>query len=341
MLDRDTFVAVEDNRLVGIDVADGSLRWSRPITITVRDAALDAGRSVIYISNYVGEISAFGLPNPSDQDLAGNTEMVVEPLWEIDLDPVGLARLVSLPNGGVAASFRGQVVGVSPSGKVVWEHDTEWSVFDWVSVGDSLLFSTVGAEASTWKVNDVGRMTGAAPVGGHMAVAADRVWVYDQDGIYWLDPETLSGELLYALPWGSPRLGDMIVLPDGGVLVAHSDRADRRLIVLSPDGRLRWQRSISDGIQGQVRLLMVDGHPFLVSQYDSVSGREVSVFAIDLEDAELTRIFTGGSRNPLLNETWAFAAGEGRILVNIADSGMAALDPQLALEVVIQAATAQ
>ena len=69
-------------------------------------------------------------------------------------------------------------------------------------------------------------------------------------------------------------------------------------------------------------------------QQDSPSANNVAIYFIDTDHAELTLIFTGGTRSPVANPqaTWASAVAEEYILVNIGGGGMVALDPQLALE---------
>jgi hypothetical protein len=134
----------------------------------------------------------------------------------------------------------------------------------------------------------------------------------------------------------------MVALPDGGLLVAHRDGRDSRLIALNDDGTVRWERSYSGVLTGQQRLLLLDGRPFLVSQTGtSSSSAEISVLAIDLNDAELVRIFSGGTRNAKPGHTSAFAIDDERILINIGGSRLVMLNTRLASEVVSQAAVSQ
>lgn len=114
------------------------------------------------------------------------------------------------------------------------------------------------------------------------------------------------------------------------------------LIALNADGALRWQRSYSNMMQGrQQRLLVLDSRAYLVSQRHNTSSSEVSIFVIDINNAALTRIFTSGSRIPMLKDTWAFAIGDDRILANIGGGSMVALDTRLAIEAVSQATNSQ
>jgi len=190
-------------------------------------------------------------------------------------------------------------------------------------------------DGSTWMIDQGQPVVLAQGKNGRPVFVGDQVWLYDDDGIYRLQLEPPSVDLMYTLPRGSPMLGDMVPLPDGGgVLVAHTDRSDKRLIALNTDGTVRWQRSFSDITRGLQRLLVLDGRVYLVSHDSFALSNRISIFAIDLNGAELTHIFDGGSRSPWQGDSWALAIGDHRLLISIGGSGMAALDAQAAMEVV-------
>jgi outer membrane protein assembly factor BamB len=181
-----------------------------------------------------------------------------------------------------------------------------------------------------------------APISGRLVIAGDHIFAYASDGIYRLDSETLSAERLYQVPRSSPSLGDMVALPDGGLLIAHQDVFDRRLIALNDDGTLHWQRSYSGILRGRQSLLMLDGRPFLVSQNNTTSSAdETAIYSIDLSSAELARIFTGGSRDAIAEPASAFAVGDDRILVSVGGGRLVMLDTGLALEAVSQTTSSQ
>ncbi len=158
------------------------------------------------------------------------------------------------------------------------------------------------------------------------------MWFHDLNGVFRLDAESQSSKLVYPLPSSYIDLGDMIALPDGGLLLAHRDRFDERIIALDPSGRVRWERSYAGLVQGEVSLLEVDGRVYLMSQGRANAAGEVSLYAIDLERDELRHIFRGGSRAPVPVYTWATAAGDGLIVINIGGGSLALLDPLAADE---------
>jgi len=329
-LSDDTFAVVEDATLMGINLLDGSLSWERSNLNRVYNAMLDARRERLYVSNRYGRVEAFRIVDSQD-------EVSFAPLWQIKLDIVGVPALMPLPGGGVAVSSRGRVFAVSAAGALLWERDDVGRPFDWALVGEQLIFSTTGGEdASLWAVDESGPRAQSAQVNGRPVVVGDQFWVYSEEGVYRLDPETLAAELLYALPKAILWWGDMLALPDGGVLVAHADAFDRRLIALDADGALRWQRSYKAIVRGQQQLLLLDGRVHMVLEHDSSRSSEVSVFAIDVDSAELARIFTGGTRQPQPDDTWAFALDDGRMLINVGGGNMVALDPGVALEALLQ-----
>jgi hypothetical protein len=197
-----------------------------------------------------------------------------------------------------------------------------------------LLFSTIQADGVLWTADDVGLTASSARVGGRVAQAGDRVWAYDGRAVYLLDAETLSVESSYALPSGSAWLGSLVGLSDGGALVVHVDRYDRRIVALNRDGSVRWQRSFASVIQEYPYLVVLGDQPYLVALNEGTSGVQMTVFAIDLETAELTRIFVGGGRDPTMGGTWVHPSEEDLILVGLADSGIVALDAPLALDII-------
>ena len=162
----------------------------------------------------------------------------------------------------------------------------------------------------------------------------DQIFVYDLDGVYRLNPDTLTAELLYALPRAFSTLGHAVALPDGGLLVAHLDLSDKRLIALNADGTLRWERSISRIVLGLPRLFVID---------DNVYGvlRDGDVVSIDAASGEVRRIFDVGTRDPLPGETWAFASGADRILIDYRGGSIVAFDPQIALDAMLSGSDSQ
>jgi outer membrane protein assembly factor BamB len=208
-------------------------------------------------------------------------------------------------------------------------------------VGDRLVFSTIQVDGALWFADATGLTLSSARVGGRIVQVGDHLWVYDGQAVYRLDGETLSAEQSYTLPTGSAWLGSLAGLPDGGVLLIHRDRYDRRIIALNADGSLRWQRSYAGAIQELPNLVVLDGSAYLVALDDSASAVGVSVFAVNLETAELTCIFVGGSRNPTPGGTWTVPTRDDLLLISIADSGIVALDAPLALDVVQSAEGSQ
>jgi len=335
MLAPDTFAALEEDRLIGLNVLDGSPSWSQALSTRPSDAALDTDQSALYVSFVYGRLQAFRLLDPQDGDVRVASPSPLTSTWTIKLDAVGSATLMPLPSGGLVASFRRQMFGIAPTGEVVWQHATTGQVFDWALANDRLIFSTEGVDGSTWMINQGQPVVLAPGKNGRPVFVGDQVWLYDDDGIYRLHLEPPSVDLLYTLPRGSPMLGDMVALPDGGgVLVAHTDRSDKRLIALNTDGTVRWQRSFSAITRGLQSLLVLDGRVYLVSHDSFASSNRISIFAIDLNGAELTHIFDGGSRSPWQGDSWALAIGDHRLLISIGGSGIAALDARAAMEVV-------
>jgi hypothetical protein len=173
---------------------------------------------------------------------------------------------------------------------------------------------------------------------GNLASNGESAYLYAENGINKLDTQNRSVELIYELPHGTLSMGDITVLPGGDVLVAHADRYDRRLIYLEPDGTVRWERSYKDRVDGAVDLISLGDRIFVVSNDTAGSLSTTSIYEIDLESADLTRIFSGGTRSLAHHVTKTFASGDDLILIDIGGGSLAALDPELAAELVNSAA---
>jgi hypothetical protein len=166
-------------------------------------------------------------------------------------------------------------------------------------------------------------------------------WLYARDAVYRLNPETTRAELVMPLPRAITGLaahgdGDALALPDGGLLLAHHDLDDRRLLRLDASGRLLWERSYREAGDGP-SVLASDGQATYLALVDEGATTLVAVFAVDLESGNLTRLLEGGTRTGVPGNTWMLATPSGTLLVNIGGGHLVALDPRAAAQAVAPA----
>jgi hypothetical protein len=93
---------------------------------------------------------------------------------------------------------------------------------------------------------------------------------------------------------------------------------------------VRWRRSYEYALREQRSLLAFDGHAYLVSETQGLTSNKLLLYAIDAQNAELLRIFMGGSRSSATTNTWLAPMGHGRLLIHIGDTALLALDTQAA-----------
>jgi outer membrane protein assembly factor BamB len=333
-----TYAVLEDDQLIGLQVTDGRQSWRISGENRVEAALVDEAQALIYTANSPGQIAAYQLTGSEGGSI---TETISEPLWSLDLEGFGFPILMPFPGGGLVLARNNKLLAFSPEGEMLWEMDEITRPFDWLLAGDRLIFSTVGGDSSLWAVGEAEPVSWQIKSGGRLAGLGDQLWFYGVDGLYQLDLPTVSAELVYELPQSLLSMGDIMALPDGGILVDHRDRADRRLIVLEPDGSVRWQRSYAGLVEGNLRLLLLDEAVFVVAIQEGNGTGEVAIYALDLEEAALTHLFTGGTRLSLPEFTQVLPAGQDRLLINIGGGSMALLNPQAALEAVSPALTAR
>jgi hypothetical protein len=142
-----------------------------------------------------------------------------------------------------------------------------------------------------------------------------------------LDTENHTADLNYQLPRSFLGLGDGIVLPHDGLLLAHRDLDDERLILFKGEDNPIWQRSYSQTSGGRPRLLESGGHPYLILSNDDNFFDQVVVFSIDIERSKLTRLLETISDSAISSPIQAFPVSEELILI-YAGNGLLALDPE-------------
>ena len=334
MVDDNEFLAIEDQQLVGIDLESGDLKWRFPITETVYSTQLDVNQTIIYLATSPGTLQAFSVPALEEASTPAGSEAIPKPDWQISLERLSSSTIMPLPGGGVVAATRDQLSAISESGEILWQTDPLGPVVGWVLTNVALIITTDDEQAPLWSLDEAGATAWEVAISGKPVVLGDHVYLYSEEGVYRLDADTLSVEMIYALPKGILKWGDIILVAGGELLVVHADADDRRLLALDPDGVLLWERSLGNFPSGQVQLLEVNDQAYLMVQQVTSSTNGVNIYAIDTDYAELALIFKGGTRSPVANPqaTWAMSLAHEVMIFNIGGGGMVAFDPQLALE---------
>jgi len=348
----DIMVLLEAGRLRGVSVEDGGPRWTQPAPPTATpqpaatpdptriareaeaaapvSAALDEVDPVVYTVDARERLQAFS---------TGGEAPDFEPLWQVELEIAGTPALYPLPDGGIVAVGRQEVVALNAGGRRLWRQSLAEPAGEAVRAGDYLFLPMGRVEPTLWSLTREGAtpwngLPAGTPVGGD----GDGLWLYAREGIYRLDPSVPSAQLALVLP---PPLfgaavhgsGDAVALADGGLLVAHQDLDDRRLLRFDADGALVWERSYRAAGDGEARLAVLGDKAYLTLT-DEGPTMMVTVLSADLDAGNLVRLFGGGTREGVSQNTWLLATPSGMLLVNIGGGHMVALDPDAAEEAV-------
>jgi murein DD-endopeptidase MepM/ murein hydrolase activator NlpD len=334
ILNDDVFVAVEDQQLAGVNLESGELQWSHPLTKTLHSALIDVNQTIIYQAVSPGTLAGFNLAALKQASPPTGSQSLPEPEWEFRLDRLSSSTLLPLPQGGIVAATRDQLTAFSDNGEILWQRDPLGSVVGWILTNEALIITTDDEQTPLWSMNEAGVRAWDTAISGKPVVLNDHLYLYAEGGIYHLNTDTLSAESIYPLSEGILKWGDILPLAGERLLIIHADPDDRRLLALSPDGQLIWERSLGDLTSGQMWLLEVNGQAYLMVQQVTSSANNIAIYVIDIDNAELMLIFKGGTRTPVTNPkaTWAYTIDEETILFNIGGGGMVAFDPQLAVE---------
>lgn len=306
-----SFLTVENGRLTATHLPNGTAQLSPLTTTEIETGLLHKQSGVLFLATKEGDLLAFA------QAL----------LWQFKLSGSGQTALLPLAHGGVMAVRGREALGLSAEGVVLWRAELGERPFAWDFAGDQLIYTIAANENATWRVIGDAPPTPLADESGYPLLNADAVWLYAADGLYRLNGET-GDTLLYALPSANLRLSHLSVLPDGGVLLAHTDAYDRRLIAFNGDGGLRWQVSLAALNEGKMQLVTTPTQSLLFTESSSGNDVQTNLYAIDANTGDLTHLFSGGSRPFSWNDAWIMPAGPSQVVINSAGGAILALDVQ-------------
>lgn len=326
-----SILATSGNQLVRIDINNGGERPSGEELGQIDAALIDMDGETIYLADRLGRVSAWHYVAGNTEDPSSAPVSDYQPLWQVDLDVLGMPFLMTLPGGGVAYHAGNQLIAFSRGGERLWQSQLDGRIFAWTIAGDLLYYSTTGVDGRTGVVSSAGPLGEAVEVSGYLLPLAEGVAVYAADGVYRLTPDSEAVGMLYKLPTAYLVIGDAIVLPDGGMLLAHRDLYDRRLIALNADGSLRWERSLRSLPSSAQEFVAVGGRIYLVNEYFAQTGGDVTVFAIDLDSSALTKILDLPTRPVIGGSLWTSTVGDRYILLGL-DQDLVLFDPILATE---------
>ena len=312
--------------VTALDIDNGRTRWTYRLSETANNVILDSHGVLIYVGTGGGVIDAFNLSDLED----ANRGSEVDPVWSADVGQASIYELVPLPRGGLIAASRSSLQAISDSGGPLWSVESDSGITNWAQSEETLILL---AGDEVWVVDERGASWVTGSINGRKVVASEQPFIYAEDGVYQIDEESGSVELLFGLPSGFPRSGDLSEMPEGGILVAHTDLDDKRLIAVDKDGLLRWERSIASLGARAVKLLTLNDEMYLMTQYDIGRTTGIDLFHVGTETGDLTRIFSGGTRSTSPDPAEIAAVGDS-ILINITGVGLAAIEPLTALEAV-------
>lgn len=330
-LDAQTFLLLENEALAAVNVADGRVQWRLEAEMPILSAQPFRDGSQVVVAGRQGEVVAYELlPDASD-----NWQSGLNPLWQQNLNLVGQPTLMPMPDGGVLVAVRQRLSALASDGGLLWENELDSQPLDWTMVEGQLILASSGRNGLLWTVTADGLVAWPDARNGRFFTHGDRLMLYAQDGIYQLDPDSQTAVLWYALPSLFGSGAGAVSLPDGSLLLLHSDTRDRRLLLLNQDGSLRWERSLRGATRGDLALLMAGDRVLLTALDAASANHELRVYGVSVAAPGLTHLYTGGTRQRGFSGSWVQGTEAGLLLVQIDGGNLVALDVELAATAVL------
>ena len=269
---------------------------------------------------------AFAIPQ---NDNASSDELEI--LWEQKIPSSSRMDLIPLPDGDVLVSHQNALSAFSNQGKLLWEESQDGYLETWALAEDWVVFTTSDDQGPLMTADSTGVNIWEDGISGIPLVAGNQAWLYAEDGLYKLDLATRTMQRTFSLPTAQLSRSTAYALSDDGLILLHTDSADRRLLLFNSDGGL--EREFSIPLKGNPLLLEQGGEIYLVIQPAFAAGgtyNAVEIFAIDSEQEILTRIFEGGSRAFNPRTTWVSTVNDQGFLIHLGGTGSLYFDPEVA-----------
>jgi murein DD-endopeptidase MepM/ murein hydrolase activator NlpD len=316
LLISNTVAAVEDDRLLALDASTGKVRWTRPLSSSVRTAVIGDSHTTSYLTTVSNTLQAI--------DAAGRSR------WLIPVTSTARSVLLPSPDGGVILHADRSLTGYSSSGARLWQIDNIPAPIDWLTANRQLLFTVGGDQPALYRLDHTGAITPIAALGGRLAASADHLFVYAPTALYQLSATPIppkNGDystVLQRLDRVVYNDGSLIATVGGDLIIAHHSINDIRLIALRPDGKLRWERSLQSLTSGAPQLVTSGKETYAVT-------KEGDVWWIDQRAGEAQRVLDGERLDPLPGSIRAFTTERGNLIVDFRGGCLVALDPQAAV----------
>ncbi len=322
-LGENSLAFLSGQEFISFDIQDGSIKWRSAISNTIDTGILDREEPILYTSDQLGVVTAYAVPDATTMNA---NPAILDILWQIDTDVVGIPDFIPLLEGGVILTVYDHIIQISSTGELVWQQDQIGPLDDWVQHEAGMWFSTRGGDPGIWFIEDSGPRKLVDGINGKLSYAADTLYVYARDGLYAVPVNSNSAEKLVDLPNAFPTVGDMIMLENGSIILAHMDRVDRKLIMINPTGEIEWERSYASLIYGTPSLIQISRRIFILNEQNLSSNREITIFEVIPDKNELEKVFIGGSRRPDIGSTWFHYDNTAELLVNIGGGSLVGLN---------------
>jgi len=322
-LGENSLVVRSGQDFISLDAQDGSIEWRSTISNTVETGSLDRKASILYTANQLGVVTAHAVPDADNMD---SIPPVLDILWQVDTDVVGIPDLIPLLDGGVILTVYDHFIQLSSAGELVWQRDQIGPLEDWVQDEAGLWFSARGSNPGIWHLEASGPRKLVDGISGKLSYTADTLYVYARDGLYAIPADSNTAEKLIDMLNAFPTIGDMMTLDNGGILLAHMDRDDRKLITIKPDGEVEWERSYASLMDGTPNLMQISRRIFILNEQTLSSNREITIYEVFPEKGELEKVFIGGSRRANAGYTWYHYNDTGEMVLNIGGTSLVGLN---------------
>ncbi len=315
------FAILEDSTFISVDLETGRGVEFLTFLEEPTNAAISDGKLFVTQEDDVGLIYNFKENNLLD----------INPIGQFPTQPAR-NQLIPRPGGGVVIAAQDGLTGIDANGNRLWRVELNSQLLDTVTLNETIYISTIGDNEAIWQIPWRGAPESVIDFTGKLQASGQRVWVYGETGLHYLNLNDQTPNLQTVATYDEINLGrsSLTALGNGNVLLAHVDGNDQRLIVYDTENRRTWERSLRDLGRSNFTLANLMGSPYLVSESAASASSDLSLYELDIETDQLTKILEAGTRFAYPIDSWLYPLDTDSFLVNTGGGPMTLFDPKSA-----------
>lgn len=232
-------------------------------------------------------------------------------IWKRNAEGRGIPQLIPL-GSGVLVARSDYWWGFDRNGGPRWSRESNGRLVDWIEGESGILALTTGDNHNLWTITPDAVLPWELDASGKLISRDEGSFLYAPDGLFMLDEHNRSYQSIYQWDRAQIDHAALLGIGNGDLLVLRRDIYDYRIMNISPQGSLLWERSLKGIVADEAYLSACGGSTWLLTEEDRQSSVRFRLFELDGQGIA-SEIFSTIVRDSFPADSWLSCADDGPI----------------------------